>query len=79
MTFVPVTRAAACAALAAGKLVRLDATGEIVQLENTNLSKRHARRFLSSWASWGYWYNTEILQESHPIKYSVNIGKEPQF
>ena len=45
--FIKVTRSAAVSALAAGREVRLDATGEILQLEAATRSKRAARRILS--------------------------------
>lgn len=52
--FIKVTRAAACSYLTMGYQVRLDATGEIVQLLTPEgCSKRHARRILSRMTSWG--------------------------
>lgn len=50
--FIKVTRAAAVSALAAGREVRLDTTGELLQLGTPCLSKRACRRMLSRWSCW---------------------------
>ena len=54
--FIKVTRAHAVSALAAGYAIRLDATGEIWQLDLAchAWSKRACRRFLSSKTSYGF-------------------------
>ena len=51
--FIKVTRSAAVSALAAGYEVRIDATGEMLQLGIPYcLSKRACRRMLARWSNW---------------------------
>ena len=51
--FIKVTRSAAVSALAAGYVVRVDATGDLLQLGVPYcLSKRACRRMLARWSSW---------------------------
>lgn len=53
--FIKVTRSAAVSALAAGLEVRLDHTGEILQVGHPELvSKRYCRRLLSDFAEGGW-------------------------
>ena len=51
MMFIRVTRSAAVSAFAAGLEVRIDATGEILQLGKPyGMSKRACHRMLSRWS-----------------------------
>lgn len=51
--FIKVTRSTAVSALAAGYEVRIDATGEMLQLGIPyGLSKRACRRMLARWSCW---------------------------
>ena len=67
--FIKVSRSAAVSALSAGLMVRLDATGEILQLGIPGLSKRASRRMLSNWS----WYLDENEQ---PGEVTFSIYKE---
>lgn len=71
--FIKVTRSAAVSALAAGREVRLDTTGEIFQMEPNFRSKRACRRLLSNMADFGwYWYNFKDKKVPN-ISYSVRV------
>lgn len=65
--FIKVTRSAAVSALAAGRIVRLNATGEMLQLDSPYCkSKRACHRFLSRWATW-FDGNGQLIQTTFSV------------
>lgn len=65
--FIKVTRSAAVSALAAGQEVRIDATGELLQLNRPyGMSKRACRRMLSRWSCW-FDSNDQIVQTTFSV------------
>lgn len=63
--FIKVTRSAAVSALSAGLMVRLDATGEMLQLGRPGLSKRACRRMLSRFSCWSD--GSKIIQTTFSV------------
>lgn len=70
--FIEVTRSAAVSALAAGREVRLNTTGEVFQL-GVPRSKRACRRMMTRWNAFGWYWFKSWDGKVPNISYSVRV------